>query len=83
MCITVFKNLKVRWSHEKEREYGERTKYWSISASLIGAILGIFGTSIANELRMRHIRDMLPTSQEVRPLLQKITDLIHQEQQQV
>jgi hypothetical protein len=74
---------KVRWSHEKEREYGERTKYWSISASLIGAILGIFGTSIANELRMRHIRDMLPTSQEVRPLLQKITDLIHQEQQQV
>uniref|UniRef100_A0AC34FCH3 Coiled-coil domain-containing protein 51 n=1 Tax=Panagrolaimus sp. ES5 TaxID=591445 RepID=A0AC34FCH3_9BILA len=74
---------KIRRSQEKDREYRERTKYWSISASLLGAILGIFGTTIANELRMRHIRDMLPTSQEVRPLLQKITDLIHQEQQQV
>uniref|UniRef100_A0A7E4ULV0 Coiled-coil domain-containing protein 51 n=1 Tax=Panagrellus redivivus TaxID=6233 RepID=A0A7E4ULV0_PANRE len=76
-------STKVRWSHEKEREYGERTKYWSISASLVGALLGILGTSIGNELRMRRIKEMIPTSQEVRPLLQKITDLVHSEHQQV
>jgi len=74
---------KVRWSHEKEREYAERTKYWSISASLMGALLGVIGTSIGNELRMRRIKEMIPTSREVRPLLEKITELVHQEQRQV
>ncbi|KAE9556121.1 hypothetical protein FO519_000609 [Halicephalobus sp. NKZ332] len=78
-----FLSNKVRWSHEKEREYAERTKYWSISASLMGALLGVIGTSIGNELRMRRIKEMIPSSQEVRPLLEKITELVHQEQQQV
>lgn len=49
----------------------------------MGALLGVLGTSIGNELRMRRIKEMIPTSQEVRPILEKITDLMLQEQQQV
>ena len=30
----------LRESHEKERERGERTKYWSIFGSIIGAAIG-------------------------------------------
>ncbi|VDM81259.1 unnamed protein product [Strongylus vulgaris] len=33
--------LKVRASHERERERVEKTKWWSVSASLVGAIIGI------------------------------------------
>ncbi|RCN51188.1 hypothetical protein ANCCAN_02757 [Ancylostoma caninum] len=51
---------RVRASHERERERVEKTKWWSVSASLVGAIIGIVGASIGNELRMRRIRDMLP-----------------------
>ncbi|VDL71452.1 unnamed protein product [Nippostrongylus brasiliensis] len=51
---------KVRASHERERERAEKTKWWSVSASLIGALLGIIGASIGNELRMRRLREMLP-----------------------
>lgn len=57
--------FKVRISHEREREREERTKYWSLTASLIGAFFGIIGTSIGNELRMQRFREMIPTSQEV------------------
>ncbi|CAD5225587.1 unnamed protein product [Bursaphelenchus xylophilus] len=74
---------KVRVSQEKEREREERTKYWSLTASLIGALLGIIGTSIGNELRMRKFRDMLPTSSEVRPLLEEIAQITHKEQTQI
>ncbi|WKY07714.1 hypothetical protein Q1695_007297 [Nippostrongylus brasiliensis] len=51
---------RVRASHERERERAEKTKWWSVSASLIGALLGIIGASIGNELRMRRLREMLP-----------------------
>ncbi|CAB3406932.1 unnamed protein product [Caenorhabditis bovis] len=51
---------RVRASHERERERGEKTKWWGVSASLIGALLGILGTSIGNELRMRRLKEMLP-----------------------
>ncbi|CAD5218854.1 unnamed protein product [Bursaphelenchus okinawaensis] len=74
---------KVRVSQEKEREREERTKYWSLTASLIGALLGIVGTSIGNELRMRKFREMLPTSSEVRPLLEEIASITHKEQTQI
>ncbi|KAK0397742.1 hypothetical protein QR680_002247 [Steinernema hermaphroditum] len=74
---------KVRSSHEKERERAERTKYWSVTASLIGAVLGIVGTSIGNELRMRHIREMIPSTQQIQPVLDQITKIINEEQSQV
>ncbi|PAV60743.1 hypothetical protein WR25_25413 [Diploscapter pachys] len=51
---------RVRSGHEKERERSEKTKWWGVSASLCGAILGIIGASIGNELRMRKLRDLLP-----------------------
>ncbi|KJH48619.1 hypothetical protein DICVIV_05247 [Dictyocaulus viviparus] len=51
---------RVRASHEKERERAEKTKWWSVSASLIGASIGVVGASIGNELRMRRLREMLP-----------------------
>ncbi|KAI6211646.1 hypothetical protein M3Y96_00456300 [Aphelenchoides besseyi] len=53
---------KVRVSHEKEREREERTKYWSITASLVGAILGIIGATISNVIRMRNIRAVISHS---------------------
>ncbi|KAK6037159.1 hypothetical protein COOONC_25336 [Cooperia oncophora] len=51
---------RVRASHERERERAEKTKWWSVSASLIGATLGIIGATISNEVRMRRLREMLP-----------------------
>ena len=38
--------FRVRTSHERERERVEKTKWWSVSASLLGALLGIAGASI-------------------------------------
>ena len=49
----------VRESHEKERSRAERTKYWSVTASVIGAVLGICGTSVNNYLRMRELKAMI------------------------
>ncbi|CAL2040208.1 unnamed protein product [Caenorhabditis brenneri] len=53
-------SMRVRSSHERERERSEKTKWWGVSASLLGALLGIAGTSIGNELRMRKLKEMLP-----------------------
>lgn len=58
-------------------------KYWSFSASLIGAFIGVVGSSLGNELRMRRFREMIPTSQEMRPILNEIVQLVHKEQSQV
>ena len=38
----------VRNSHEKERAQAEKTKYWSVIGSVIGATIGIIGTTINN-----------------------------------
>ena len=54
----------VRESHEKERARTERTKYWSVIGSVIGAIIGILGTSINNYLRMRELRNIVTDSAE-------------------
>ncbi|KAL3077521.1 hypothetical protein niasHS_012227 [Heterodera schachtii] len=74
---------KVRVSHERERERDERTKYWSLTGSLLGAFLGIFGTTIANELRMKHIREMIPSGQQIQPLLKEMTQIAREGQQNV
>ena len=52
----------VRESHEKERARSDRTKYWSIIGSAIGAMIGILGTSINNYLRMRELRGLVQDS---------------------
>ncbi|KAI6175371.1 Coiled-coil domain-containing protein 51 [Aphelenchoides bicaudatus] len=74
---------KVRVSHEKEREREERTKYWSITASLIGALMGIIGATISNEVRMRNLRKMIPMSDDVRKLFDEIAQTMHSEQKQI
>ncbi|KHN78714.1 Coiled-coil domain-containing protein 51 [Toxocara canis] len=76
-------SARVRKSHEKERERAERTKYWSVSASLIGALLGIIGTTLAAELRMRRIKEIVPTAAQLTPMLDKIAALVDKQHDQV
>ena len=52
----------VRESHEKERARNDRTKYWSIIATVTGALIGGLGTYISNYLRMRELRGMVKDS---------------------
>lgn len=52
----------VRESHERERVRAERTKYWSIIGSIVGAAIGIIGTSINNYLRMRELKGLVKES---------------------
>ncbi|GAU93549.1 hypothetical protein RvY_05475 [Ramazzottius varieornatus] len=52
----------VRDSHDKERARAERTKYWSVMGSVVGALIGILGTSLNNRLKMRELQFMLAQS---------------------
>ncbi|KAK3928880.1 Mitochondrial potassium channel [Frankliniella fusca] len=52
----------VKESHEKERIQAERTKYWSIIGSIIGTMIGIAGSSINNEFKMRELRKLVRES---------------------
>jgi len=52
----------VRESHERERARAERTKYWSIIGSAIGATIGIFGTTVNNYRRTRALKSLVHDS---------------------
>lgn len=52
----------VRESHERERARAERTRYWSVIGSVIGAAIGIIGTSINNHLRMHELKRLVKES---------------------
>lgn len=54
----------LRDSHEKERARAEKTKYWSIIGSIIGAIIGITGTTINNYLKMKEMRRLITSAGE-------------------
>ena len=77
----------VRTSHEKERAQAEKTKYWSIIGSAIGAFIGIVGTSINNWLRMRELRNIASSSAEVPVKLQEdvavLTSSVESQQNEV
>ena len=77
----------VRESHEKERGRAERTKYWSVSASVIGVVLGIIGTSINNYVRMRQLRGLIQEqaqdSLQLKTLLNTLSDTVANEHNQV
>lgn len=68
----------LRESHEKERARAERTKYWSVIGSVVGAVLGITGTTINNYLRMKELRgivsDSVSTSTDYRALTTQLCD---------
>lgn len=49
----------LRESHEKERARAERTKYWSVVGSIIGAAIGIVGSSINNFLKTKELKGMV------------------------
>lgn len=52
----------LRASHEKERARAERTKYWGIMGSIIGAAIAFCGTTINNHLRMKELRKLVTSS---------------------
>ncbi|GMT24204.1 hypothetical protein PFISCL1PPCAC_15501 [Pristionchus fissidentatus] len=57
-------SIRVRESHEKERERVEKTKWWSVSLGLAGSLLGVIGSSIGNHLRMKKMKEIIPASQQ-------------------
>lgn len=52
-------STSLRDSHEKERIQMEKTKYWSITASLIGAGLGVLVSTVNNYRRTADLRTAL------------------------
>lgn len=77
----------VRESHEKERTRAERTKYWSVTASVIGAVLGICGTSINNYLRMRElkgmVREQVHEGMDTKKLVKSLTETVLAQQSMI
>jgi len=49
----------LRFSHEKERAQNEKTKYWSVVGSVLGAVVGVFGSTINSKIRMAKMEEML------------------------
>ncbi|KAF6098837.1 coiled-coil domain containing 51 [Phyllostomus discolor] len=43
----------VRESHEKERARAERTKNWSLVGSVLGALIGVAGSTYVNRVRLQ------------------------------
>lgn len=60
-CFTALSSA-VKESHEKERAQAERTKYWSVIGSIIGTVIGVAGSSINNEFKMRELRNLVKES---------------------
>lgn len=50
----------VRESHEKERTRAERTKNWSIMGSVLGALIGVLGSTYINRVRLQVSSGRLP-----------------------
>lgn len=77
---TRFSSLSsaVRESHEKERSRTERTKYWSIIGSMVGACIGIVGASLNNYLRNRElkriVRESASDSADLRVVVSQLAD---------
>lgn len=43
----------VRESHDKERTRAERTKNWSLIGSVLGALIGVMGSTYVNRVRLQ------------------------------
>ncbi|XP_025048751.1 coiled-coil domain-containing protein 51 isoform X2 [Alligator sinensis] len=54
----------VRESHEKERTRTERTKNWSIIGSVLGAIIGVLGSTYINRVRLQELKTLVLEAQK-------------------
>ncbi|KAM6927356.1 mitochondrial potassium channel [Xenentodon cancila] len=54
----------VRESHEKERTRAERTKNWSIVGSVLGALIGVMGSTYVNRVRLQELKNLLLEAQK-------------------
>ncbi|XP_071389396.1 mitochondrial potassium channel [Centroberyx affinis] len=54
----------VRASHEKERTRAERTKNWSVIGSVLGALIGVMGSTYVNRVRLQELKSLLLEAQK-------------------
>lgn len=54
----------VRASHEKERTRAERTKNWSVIGSVLGALIGVMGSTYVNRVRLQELKTLLLEAQK-------------------
>ncbi|XP_019735078.1 mitochondrial potassium channel isoform X2 [Hippocampus comes] len=54
----------VRESHEKERTRAERTKNWSLIGSVLGALIGVMGSTYVNRVRLQELKSLLLEAQK-------------------
>ncbi|KFQ68118.1 Coiled-coil domain-containing protein 51, partial [Phaethon lepturus] len=54
----------VRESHEKERTRAEKTKNWSIIGSVLGAIIGVIGSTYVNRVRLQELKVLVLEAQK-------------------
>lgn len=74
----------VRGSHEKERTRAERTKNWSIIGSVLGAVIGVMGSTYINRVRLQELKSLLLEAQKGPVSLQeaiKVQASMHKMQQ--
>ncbi|XP_023651095.1 mitochondrial potassium channel [Paramormyrops kingsleyae] len=57
-------SVGVRESHEKERARAERTKNWSVIGSVLGALIGVMGSTYVNRVRLQELRSLLMEAQK-------------------
>ncbi|XP_036387607.1 mitochondrial potassium channel [Megalops cyprinoides] len=75
----------VRESHEKERTRAERTKNWSVIGSVLGALIGVMGSTYVNRVRLQELKSLLQEAQKGPVSLQeaiKVQASLHRSQQQ-
>ncbi|MBN3279760.1 CCD51 protein, partial [Polyodon spathula] len=57
-------SVAVRESHEKERTRAERTKNWSVIGSVLGALIGVMGSTYINRVRLQELKTLLLEAQK-------------------
>lgn len=62
----------VRASHDKERTRAERTKNWSIIGSILGAVIGVMGSTYINRVRLQELKSLLEEAQKGPASLQEV-----------